>query len=149
MRKPSFDEIACKYKGRAWFYASPLARNLDNGMRKPVLGLRSVVGLILLIACTNLAGLTLVRIARRTQEIATRIALGATQWKVLSHLWLENSVLALVVPRLGWLWLMASSDRCQASCPRTCSRWAVWRSESNQVLRATPRGEPLEALSAG
>jgi predicted permease len=61
----------------------------------------SAVGLILLIACANLAGLTLVRIVRRTQEIATRLALGATQWMVLRQLWLEHSVLAFVGAAIG------------------------------------------------
>ena len=101
IRKPSFDAIASRSKGRVWFYASPLARNLDNGMRKPGLGLMSAAGFILLIACANLAGLALVRIVRRTQEIATRLALGATQWTVLRQLWLENSVLAFLGAAIG------------------------------------------------
>jgi predicted permease len=100
LRKPSFDEIT-KAKGRAWFYASPLARNLDNGMRGPILGLMSAVGFILLIACANLAGLTLVRIARRGDEIATRLALGASRWVVLRQLWVENFVLTLVGGAIG------------------------------------------------
>jgi len=100
LHKPSFDETA-RNKGRAWFYASPLARNLDNGMRKPVLGLMLAVGLILLIACANLAGLTLVRIVRRTPEIATRLALGASRWDVLRQLWLENVVLAAIGAAIG------------------------------------------------
>ena len=100
LHKPSFDEMA-KSEGRAWFYASPLARNLDNGMREPVLGLMSAVGFILLIACANLAGLTLVRIARRAPEIATRLALGASRWIVLRQLWVENFVLALVGAAIG------------------------------------------------
>jgi len=100
LHKRSFDEIA-KAKGRAWFYTSPLDRNLDNGMRQPVLALMSAVGFILLIACANLAGLTLVRIARRAPEIATRLALGARLWIVLRQLWVENSVLALVGAAIG------------------------------------------------
>ena len=100
LRKPWFDEMS-KNHGRAWFYASPLARNLDNGMRGPILGLMSAVGLILLIACANLAGLTLVRIARRAPEIATRLALGASRWVILRQLWLENFVLALVGAAIG------------------------------------------------
>ena len=100
LRKPSLDEIA-KSKGRAWFYPSPLDRNLDNGMRKPVIGLMLAVSLILLIACANLAGLTLVRIARRTPEIATRLALGATRWTVLRQLWAENLVLAFIGAGFG------------------------------------------------
>ncbi len=100
LHKPVFDEIA-KSKGRAWFYASPLARNLDNGMGKPILGLMTAVGLILLIACANLAGLTLVRIVRRSPEIATRLALGASRWTILRQLWVESSVLAFAGAFLG------------------------------------------------
>ena len=100
VHKPSFD-VTAKNNGRAWFYASPLDRNLDNGMGQPVLGLMSAVGFILLIACANLAGLTLVRIARRAPEIATRLALGASRWMVLRQLWVENFVLALVGAAIG------------------------------------------------
>jgi predicted permease len=85
-----------KEKTRAWFYLSPLSRNLDNGMRQPVLLLMVAVGLILLIACTNLAGLMLVRISRRTPELATRLALGATRWEILRQLWIEGLVVALL-----------------------------------------------------
>ena len=88
-------EVA-KEKARAWFYLSPLSRNLDNGMRQPVSLLMVAVGLILLIACTNLAGLMLVRISRRTPELATRLALGATRWEILRQLWMEGLVIALV-----------------------------------------------------
>ena len=100
LHKPVFDQIA-KTKGRAWFYASPLARNLDNGMGKPILGLMTAVVLILLIACANLAGLTVVRIVRRSPEIATRLALGASRWTILRQLWVESSVLAFAGALLG------------------------------------------------
>lgn len=99
LQKRSFHQLA--KNDRAWFYVSPLNRNLDNGMRQPVLGLMSAVGFILLIACANLAGLTLVRIARRAPEIATRLALGASRWIVLRQLWVENFVLALVGAAIG------------------------------------------------
>jgi predicted permease len=101
LHKPSFDKIASKSKSRAWFYPSPLDRNLDNGMRKPAIGLMLAVSFILLIACANLAGLTLVRIARRAPEIATRLALGATRWVVLRQLWAENLVLAFIGAAVG------------------------------------------------
>ncbi len=102
VRKPWFDNLS-KSKSRAWFYALPLALalNLDNGMRRPILGLMSAVGFILLIACANLAGLTLVRIARRAPEIATRLALGASRWILLRQLWMENFVLAIVGAAIG------------------------------------------------
>ncbi len=51
-------------------------------------------GFILLIACANLAGLTLVRMARRAPEIATRLALGASHWQLQKQFWVENLLLA-------------------------------------------------------
>lgn len=53
-------------------------------------------GFILLIACANLAGLTLVRVLRRMPEIATRLALGASRWRIQKQLWIENLLLASV-----------------------------------------------------
>jgi predicted permease len=103
LRKPYFNEIANKYKGRAWFYPAPMSRNTGYGTdeRTPVVVLMLAVSFILLIACANLAGLTLVRIARRTSEIATRLALGATRWIILRQLWAENLLLALLGAGVG------------------------------------------------
>ena len=58
-------------------------------------------GFILLIACANLAGLTLVRMLRRTSEIATRLALGASRWQIQKQFWIENLLLALVGGMVG------------------------------------------------
>lgn len=102
IRKDWLDDVA-KNKARGWFYTSPLARNLDNGMRQPVLMLMGAVGLILLIACANLAGLTLVRLTSRTAEIATRLALGASRWKILRQLWAEGFVISLLGAGAGLL----------------------------------------------
>src|SRR5579885_1338844 len=60
-------------------------------------------GFILLIACANLAGLTLVRMLRRTPEIATRLALGASRWQVQRQLWIENLLLAFAGGAAGVL----------------------------------------------
>jgi predicted permease len=103
LRKPYFAELANKYKGRAWFYPAPMSRNTGYGTdeRRPVVVLMLAVSFILLIACANLAGLTLVRIARRTSEIATRLALGATRWTILRQLWAESLLLALLGAGVG------------------------------------------------
>jgi predicted permease len=116
IRKDWIDEAA-KEKFHAWFYASPLARNVDNGMRDPVLLLMLAVGLILLIACTNLAGLMLVRITRRTPELATRLALGATRWKILRQLWAEGLVLSLLGAGAGLLLAVATLGALQGFLP--------------------------------
>lgn len=83
-------------KYQSWFYARPLAADIAYGMHSKVKVLMLAVSFILLIACANLAGLSLVRISRRTAEIATRLALGASRVDVLRQLWIENLLLAIL-----------------------------------------------------
>ena len=78
------------------YYSVPLQKGQTDTLQPQVLALMLAAGFILLIACANLAGLTLVRMLRRTPEIATRVALGASSWQVLRQLWTENLLLALV-----------------------------------------------------
>ena len=96
LRLSRFEQISHSPHGRAWFYAQPFSQYLGSQMRTPVLALMLAVSFILLIACANLAGLTLVRIDRRTQEIATRLALGASRTAILRQLWVESLLLALL-----------------------------------------------------
>jgi macrolide transport system ATP-binding/permease protein len=78
------------------YYSVPLQKGETDTFEPQVLALMLAAGLILLIACANLAGLTLVRMLRRTAEIATRVALGASGWQIQRQLWIENLLLALV-----------------------------------------------------
>lgn len=81
---------------KKWLYAQPLQQYLGSQMKPKVLALMLAVGFILLIACANLAGLALVRISRRTRELATRLALGATRFEVLRQVWVESLLLAII-----------------------------------------------------
>jgi predicted permease len=83
------------------FYSVPLQKGQNAGLRPKALTLMIAAGIILLIACANLAGLTLVRILRRTPEIATRLALGASHWQVQKQLWVENIILAMAGGLVG------------------------------------------------
>ena len=78
------------------YYTVPLQRGVTAQLRPRAIGLMLSAGFILLIACANLAGLTLVRMSRRLPEIATRMALGASRWQIQKQLWLENLVLAVL-----------------------------------------------------
>ena len=78
------------------FYSVSLKKGQTAELRPKALTLMVAAGLILLIACANLAGLTLVRMERRTQELATRLALGASRWQIQRQLWLENLLLAML-----------------------------------------------------
>ena len=74
----------------------PLQKGETAALRPQVLTLMLAAGFILLIACANLAGLTLVRMLRRTPEVATRLALGASRWQIQKQFWVENLLLAFV-----------------------------------------------------
>ena len=94
--------------GRAWLSARPLQQDLASAARTPVTILMSAVALILLIACANLTGLMLVRVMRRSGELATRLALGATKASIFRQLMMEPALLALGGGLLG-LGLAAST----------------------------------------
>ena len=80
---------------RITWYSVPLQKGQTADLRPKALALMLAAGFILLIACANLAGLTLVRMLRRTPEIATRLALGASRWQIQKQLWVENLILAI------------------------------------------------------
>jgi predicted permease len=73
----------------------------QNFAREPLIALMAMVGLVLFIACANVAGLLTARGVARGKEITVRLVLGASRWRLVRQLIVEACVLSFTAALFG------------------------------------------------
>ncbi len=102
---------------------------VGNRYQAPLYAMMAVVGLVLLIACANIANLLVARALAREQELSVRLALGASRWQVAALLLGESVLLAGSGAALGFVFA-------QWSGPLLIQQFVTWR--ESVVLDLSP-----------
>jgi putative ABC transport system permease protein len=116
-------QYPAQYRSDATLRVEPLLDSLTGPLRRLIWFLWGAVGLVLAIACANVASLQLARAATRTREFATRAALGGGRMRLVSQLLIENLVLAVAGGTAGVLAGSVGTRAIASMAPRELPRF--------------------------
>jgi putative ABC transport system permease protein len=108
---------------KVYAVVTPLLENLVGKYRTNLGLLLGAVGLVLLIACANLANLFAARGAARARDLAIHAAVGATRMQIIRQLLIESFVIALIGGALGFFMAVWVRDALIALSPGDVSRF--------------------------
>jgi predicted permease len=152
-----------------WYHSrvTPLTRQVVGDTRRPLLVVLAAVGIVLLIACSNVAGLLLTRALGRRREFSLRAALGAARGRLLRQLLVESLALAAAGGVAGTLLALLAIDAIKKFGPSNIPRLREVSADPSVLLFAvaitftagivfglapafgSARGNLVEALNAG
>ncbi len=116
-------------------WRSPLGANQFLSVLLPML--MTIAGLVLLLACANVANLMLVRSVARRREIAIRLSLGANRWRLVRQLLIESLILALAGGVIALLITFWSAGTFMKFVPKTDFPISLGMRVDHTVLLAT------------
>ncbi len=122
--------------GNAGAAIIPMQEQLVSGVRKILLLLMAAVGVVLLVACVNIANLMLARATRRSREMAIRGALGASRSRLLRQQLTESALITLTGSGLGITFSIWATDVLIRNAPATIPRLQTVQMDLNVLLFA-------------
>ncbi len=125
---------------RMWLDAMPGSQG-NSGLRrqyeKPLLVLIVVTGLVLLIACANLASLLTARAAARQREMAIRLAIGSSRGRIIRQLLTESLLLAAAGSAAGLVLAVTMVKALVAFLPSNLSGYGISSAPDGRMLAFT------------